>query len=214
MILEILNPQQKITKSNLEWQKLLDSQTFEIARKHGTEKPFSGEYCGLHKTGDYYCKICNQYLFNSNSKFDSKTGWPSYYKPANQFSLISRIDFSYGMRREEILCRRCNSHLGHVFEDGPEPTGLRYCMNSVVLNFVENGQNLDLVETFLTQKEKEILQKYGIYQKLNNILIMLNKSEIDLNETKNKLEKLKSENSNNQEITETFGKYFGNKIIN
>jgi len=210
MLLNLFDPQFKIQKTEQEWQQILEPEVFEIARKHGTERPFSGQYCGLHKDGDYYCRVCNQYLFDSNSKFDSKTGWPSYYQAASKFSLTNKIDTTYGMEREEILCTRCNSHLGHVFDDGPPPTGLRYCMNSAVLNFVIAKKDLDLLQTILDLEEIEILKNLNIYEGLNQILNKLNKSELSLEETKKQinkiLEKPKSQSQQNPKITELLAK--------
>lgn len=189
-LVKTFDPSTKVQKSEEEWKQILDPEVFEVSRKHGTERPFSGEYCGLGKNGDYYCRVCSQYLFNSASKFDSGTGWPSYCKPANQMSLTSKIDSSYGMKREEILCNRCNSHLGHVFEDGPKPTGLRYCMNSIVLKFVATGEDLDLLKTVLSLEEIETLENLDIYENLNHNLNKLNKSESSLEEVTKEIQKI------------------------
>ena len=148
----------------------LDLETYQIAKENHTEKPFSGEYCGLKEDGDYYCKICDQYLFDSDSKFDSRTGWPSYFAPATNFSVQTKVDRSYGMKRIEVVCGRCQSHLGHLFEDGPKPTGQRFCMNSRVLKFVKSGQRLDLLSKIISKFEIENLQKAEINEINEEIL--------------------------------------------
>jgi peptide-methionine (R)-S-oxide reductase len=124
-----------IQKSKEEWRKLLSPEAFHVLREQGTERAFTGKYWNNHETGVYYCAGCKLPLFDSSTKFDSGTGWPSFFdvKVKGNVKLIS--DTSYGMERVEVECSRCGGHLGHVFEDGPEPTGLRYCMNSVSLEF-------------------------------------------------------------------------------
>ncbi len=124
----------KINKPNSEWKKILDDFTYKVTRESYTEKPFSGKYLGEKSKGIYSCICCGNELFSSSTKFDSGSGWPSFYEPINDEKIKNKDDFSYGIKRTEITCAQCDSHLGHVFEDGPKPTGLRYCLNSVSLN--------------------------------------------------------------------------------
>lgn len=126
---------EKVNIDNEEWKKILPSEVYEIARKKGTEKPFTSKYETSKEIGTYYCAACGNALFKSDTKFESGCGWPSFYEPIHKTSIIYLPDNTLGMKRTEVQCGRCNSHLGHVFDDGPPPTGLRYCINGVVLNF-------------------------------------------------------------------------------
>lgn len=124
----------KVVKSDDEWRDLLSAEDFEITRKAGTEPAFTGVYNDEKTPGIYKCKCCDAPLFNSNAKYDSGSGWPSFYAPIDTDAVATHEDVSLGMRRIEVTCARCDAHLGHVFPDGPEPTGLRFCMNSASLN--------------------------------------------------------------------------------
>ncbi len=131
---------EKIEKSEEEWKKILDPEEFRILRQQGTERSFTGKYWDNKKAGVYNCAGCQLSLFTSNEKFVSGTGWPSFWQPINKAHVLEKADNAYGWNRVEILCGRCDGHLGHVFEDGPEPTGLRYCINGNALDFVEEGE--------------------------------------------------------------------------
>ncbi|HEY6290126.1 MAG TPA: peptide-methionine (R)-S-oxide reductase MsrB [Terriglobia bacterium] len=127
----------KIVKTEQEWRAQLSPEAFEVARHAGTETPFSGAYWNLHDKGLFRCICCETALFSSETKFESGTGWPSFWAPLAKENVREQLDLSLGMPRTAVSCRRCDAHLGHVFDDGPKPTGLRYCMNSVALRFVK-----------------------------------------------------------------------------
>lgn len=127
--------EEKVVLSNEEWKKVLSPEVYYIARQKGTERPWTSKFEGFKEKGTYYCAACGNPLFVSDTKFESGCGWPSFYEPISKKSIIYQEDRSHGMVRTEVMCGRCEAHLGHVFDDGPPPTGMRYCINGVILDF-------------------------------------------------------------------------------
>jgi peptide-methionine (R)-S-oxide reductase len=130
---------EKVVKSEQEWREQLTPEQYEILRNHGTERPFTGRYVDTKEDGTYCCAACGNELFSADTKFESGTGWPSFFEPADNDAVETRPDNSLMMRRTEVLCARCGSHLGHLFDDGPEPTGQRFCINSCALDLESEG---------------------------------------------------------------------------
>ncbi len=128
-----------VNKSEEEWKKELGPEAYRVLRQKGTERAFTGAYWNNHEPGIYYCAACHQKLFDAETKYDSGSGWPSFYQPVEKSAVKTVLDQTHGMVRQEVICSNCGSHLGHVFPDGPRPTGMRYCMNSISLKFEKDN---------------------------------------------------------------------------
>ena len=135
-----MSSDEKVSKTDEEWQKTLTPEQYRVCRKKDTERPFTGKYNDCKEKGMYKCSCCGNELFDSNSKFESGTGWPSFFKPINDENIKCESDTDYGMIRTEVMCKKCGAHLGHVFDDGPQPTNLRFCINSVSLNLDKKNE--------------------------------------------------------------------------
>ncbi|WP_363350057.1 peptide-methionine (R)-S-oxide reductase MsrB [Methylocystis echinoides] len=135
-----VEPVEKVVKPDAEWRAQLSALAYDVTRRDGTERAFTGPYWDAHDDGLFRCVCCDTALFDSKTKYDSGTGWPSFFAPISKINVVESVDASFGMRRVAVSCKRCDAHLGHVFTDGPRPTGLRYCMNGVALRFVPRGK--------------------------------------------------------------------------